>query len=889
MTKKASATDSPWRALHGLVRSVLLVLLASAAGTALADDDDTRRISIGNVTVAEGGVARFTVTLSRPSRRVVSVKANTADGSAAASLDYVARRDVTISFAPGITAVAFDVITLADGVAEGNETFSVNLRDADNASLGTRQAVATITNVGGGTPPPPPPPTGAPRVSINDVSIIEGGMATFTVSLSAAASAPVTMTLSTANGSALAGSDYTAVAARALTIAAGHTSVTTTIATINDTAAEAGETFVVNLASLSSNATFAKSQGVATILDNDSGGAAAQHATISLYEGPQTCIRCHENSARQMHGSLHYQQHAAAPNATNIVAAGKTLAGEGPAGRGAPVVPNLAIGINSYCGTHENSPRSTCANCHVGNGRWPKKPAQFAVMSTPDQAAELANIDCLMCHQQAYKRFPDTSTAFTPLTMLNLARAADGTLVLSIGSQLTLTGFLGQVTPGPAGDFQFRPAGAAGSLLYALPAGTPMTPMALTTEQAAQTVHRTTRQSCLNCHAGAGGANGAKRGDLSSFSANPPVVLDMHMSSAAGGANLTCSACHNVAGTDGKSTHRVRGRGLDLRANDTAARFTCDAAGCHTSTPHGAVTNGTQLNRHTAKVACQTCHIPTYAKVVATATGSAGMPTEVVRDWSKPVVSQTACSGRGGWLPEDIRASNLRPSYAWFDGTSRVTYVGEPVSTMPTKPLDANIAAFMGLPTGTAAYTMGAPNGTVNTAAAKIYPMKEHWSKMAVSTATNTLVPQSTFEFFRTGSFCRAVAIGMGLNADTACAGAQNTGVPAGARAVPVHTYQTLNHGVEPQSGALGANNACGSCHNVIGMTGGPARMDLKGQMGYALRTGIGIPAAPSSSGNWTCTVSCHGSESGNFASIHARSEHRQRGCSSCHALITGR
>ena len=74
-------------------------------------------------------------------------------------------------------------------------------------------------------------------------------------------------------------------------------------------------------------------------------------------------------------------------------------------------------------------------------------------------------------------------------------------------------------------DFQFLPAGSD-----TLPVEVPMAPMALTTLEAAQTVHPTTRQSCLNCHAGAAGADGAKRGDLSKQLATQPTsTLDFHM------------------------------------------------------------------------------------------------------------------------------------------------------------------------------------------------------------------------------------------------------------------------------------------------------------------------------------------------------------------------
>jgi hypothetical protein len=106
---------------------------------------------------------------------------------------------------------------------------------------------------------------------------------------------------------------------------------------------------------------------------------------------------------------------------------------------------------------------------------------------------------------------------------------------------------------------------------------------------------------------------------------------------------------------------------------------------------------------------------------------------------------------------------------------------------------------------------------------------------------------------------------------------------------VAVHTYQTLNHGVEPQANSLGANNTCGTCHDVAispFTTGKPLRMFLERDMGYAV-TRAGITAG--TNGNYNCSVSCHGSQSGNFTNIHSRSQHRNAGCNACHSQITGR
>lgn len=736
-----------------------------------------------------------------------------------------------------------------------------------------------------------------PSLRIAGVTVPEGSAATFTVSLSAPSAQVVTVLVNTANGSAVSPADYLPRNGVTLSFPAGSTSQPFTVSTLADTVVEGNEIFTVVL-SAPTNATIAVAQGVATVLDAGTSTAALAHATITSYNGPQTCVSCHENQARQMHGSLHYQQNGPTDFVTNI--AGN--AGEGPAGK--PGGSGAAMAVNSYCGTHENSPRFACSNCHVGNGRFPLTPTQFTALGagTQGQLTELANIDCLTCHQQAYKRFPDwtaTGYGFGDLKLLNVMLDPSGLLVASPGQSVIRTGLLGIPNVDLVRrDFMYRPSGAAGSL-NPLPAGAPVAGMALTTEEAARQVHRTTRQSCLNCHAGAAGADGAKRGDLSSHNAaSVDNGLDRHMSAGAGGSNLSCSSCHNVNDAAGKSLHRVRGRGLDLRANDVPTRLTCDSAGCHTATPHtstlasGNTTLGTRLNRHGAKVACQTCHIPSFGK---------GVATEMARDWQTPHVAQVACNGRGGWLPEELKSSTavppvpVRPTYQWFDGTSQVYYLTEPLTNTPTKPLPVAIAAALKMTVGTPAYVMGRPNGALNTAAAKIYPMKEHWGKLARSTASNTLIPQSTFEFFRTGSFCRAVALGMNPTAteaqiDQLCP-VQGSPLPSGAQVVPVQTYQTINHGVEPGGSALGAaiggTAQCGNCHTQdsagSALSGGPSRMPLRGTggLGYDLI----LPAT-----NTGLCVKCHEAKNNpGLIAVHDRSDHRNRACSDCHANIIGR
>src|SRR5207302_98860 len=94
--------------------------------------------------------------------------------------------------------------------------------------------------------PPPPPPS----VSINDVTVTEGNTgtvtATFTLSLSSASDVDVTVHYATANGTAAAGSDYTAASGN-LTIPAGQISRTLAVAVTGDRLAEPTESYFVNL------------------------------------------------------------------------------------------------------------------------------------------------------------------------------------------------------------------------------------------------------------------------------------------------------------------------------------------------------------------------------------------------------------------------------------------------------------------------------------------------------------------------------------------------------------------------------------------------------------------------------------------------------------------
>jgi hypothetical protein len=128
-------------------------------------------------------------------------------------------------------------------------------------------SVSVVINDQSWSTPSPPPPS----VRIDDVTVREGNTGTasaaFTVTLSQATGADVTVHYATADITATAGSDYVS-ALGTVTIPAGQTSKTFTIAVKGDRLPEPTETFAVNL-SAPTNATIADGQAIGTIVDNE--------------------------------------------------------------------------------------------------------------------------------------------------------------------------------------------------------------------------------------------------------------------------------------------------------------------------------------------------------------------------------------------------------------------------------------------------------------------------------------------------------------------------------------------------------------------------------------------------------------------------------------------
>ncbi|MDE0230552.1 MAG: fibronectin type III domain-containing protein [Spirochaetaceae bacterium] len=121
----------------------------STSTTYIVDDDDPPSVEVDDVAVTEGDSgtvnATFTGSLSTASGRTVTVDWATSDGTATAGTDYTAGSG-TLTFAAGDTSKTFDVAVTGDTADEDNETFTVTLSNASNASVPDATATGTITD-----------------------------------------------------------------------------------------------------------------------------------------------------------------------------------------------------------------------------------------------------------------------------------------------------------------------------------------------------------------------------------------------------------------------------------------------------------------------------------------------------------------------------------------------------------------------------------------------------------------------------------------------------------------------------------------------------------------------------------------------------------------------
>ena len=211
-------------------------------------------ISAAAVTVPEGnsGAHNVTVpvTLDHPYSHTVTVQWHTQAQSAAAGSDFTSASG-TLSFAPGQTTPTspIQVSVIGDTMVEPDQHFGVWLSNPTNASLvGSPKVLKdTVTLLN----------DDLPAMSANTVTAGEGSNTTITFKIAQVYYQPITINITTQNGSAVAPGDYGTPSASSITIpgTAGHLSATVSVPVNTDHVVEAREFFTVTGSSIDGSVT----------------------------------------------------------------------------------------------------------------------------------------------------------------------------------------------------------------------------------------------------------------------------------------------------------------------------------------------------------------------------------------------------------------------------------------------------------------------------------------------------------------------------------------------------------------------------------------------------------------------------------------------------------
>ena len=420
--------------------------------------------------------------------------------------------------------------------------------------------------------------------------------------------------------------------------------------------------------------------------------------------------------------------------------------------------------------------------------------AQF--IKGPIKTGPEATQQCLACHEQQAKDFMHT------VHWTWQAQQKDGSKTVELGKKTAINNYCislpanePRCTSCHAGygwkdkNFDFKKAENVDCLVChdttgsykKTPTGAGMPDPKVDLTKVAQSVGPTSRATCGACHFFGGGGDHVKHGDLDSSLTKPTRAQDVHM--AVDGANMSCSSCHKAV------KHEIPGKALSVSVSGSTSTLDCST--CHAGTPHK---KNPLLDKHAERVACQTCHIPSFART---------LPTKTWWDWSTAGQEREASKDKYGEKTFDKMkgtfewAKDVKPTYYWFNGSVDRHLLGDRV--VPGEVVHLN-----------------APRGSIADKSAKITPFKLMRGKQPFDAGQNVLgTPHLFGGYWKHYDWNQAMTDGM-----------KAAGLPAYSGKlgfIETDMVWKVNHMVVPKQQAL----SCNECHGAQG------RMDWKA-LGYA-------------------------------------------------------
>ncbi len=317
----------------------------------------------------------------------------------------------------------------------------------------------------------------------------------------------------------------------------------------------------------------------------------------------------------------------------------------------------------------------------------------------------------------------------------------------------------------------------------------------------AQNVGVTKKENCGACHFTGGGGNNVKHGDLEIALNHTTTDVDVHMG--ADGKNMTCTACHKT------EHHKITGQ---LYSVSSMNKDRVECSECHSDAPH----KNEQLNLHSHKVACQTCHIPVYAKVNA---------TKMYWDWSqagkfKPDGSiLVKKDSLGNMIYHSKKGSfrwerNVKPEYVWSNGKASHYMLGDKIDSTKVVQLNKLLGDYHD------------PN-------AKIIPVKIHRGKQIFDAENLTMIVPHLFgkdstAYWKNFDWDKAARTGMA---------SENLPYSGHYSFVKTEMYWPINHMVSKSSEAL----SCRECHSPDGRLSNLGGFYLTGRDSNSTLDWIGI------------------------------------------------